>query len=182
MNQLEKAIINGAEDAQKEYGELTGGWWLSHGPESFIEHSIAIKIKKKGFWVYPEASPRKIMKERNDHPRGRPPKNLGQRFDLVVWSKSSNNIRAIIEIKRAWNITSLLNDREKIATFLKLNEYVKSGYLLAYTEAKGEKRADTLSNRLDYWALGLNCRLVGYNTDAQGDGEWGWAFGLFRLL
>lgn len=182
MNQLEKAVIDGAKAAQKEYGEMTGGWWLSHGPESFLEHAVATKVKKKGFWVYPEASPRKIMKERNDRPKGRPPKNIGQRFDLVVWEKSNDNIRAIFEIKRAWNITSLRGDRKKIETFLKRNEYVKSGYLLAYTEAKGMRRANTLSNRLGYWAEGLKCVLVGNHIDAHGDGEWGWAIGLFRLL
>jgi len=182
MSQLEKAVIDGAKTAQKDYGDMTEGWWLSHGPESFIEHTIAIKVRKQGFWVYPEASPKKIMEERNDRPKGRPPRNLGQRFDLVVWDKSDDNIRAIFEIKKAWNITSLRGDRKKIATFLNRNEYVKSGYLLAYTEAKGGRRAETLSNRLAYWAEGLNCALVGTHIDAQGDGESGWAIGLLRLL
>jgi hypothetical protein len=85
MNQLEKAFIDGAKNAQKAYMDMTGGWWLSNGPESFIEYIIASKAREKGFWVYPEASPKKIMKDRNDSPKGRMPKNLGQRFDLVVW-------------------------------------------------------------------------------------------------
>lgn len=177
MNQFEEAVIDGAKAAQEEYGEMTGGWWLSHGPESFLAHAIATKLKEE-FWIYPEASPKKIIKERNSRPRGPSPKNLGQRFDIVVWAKSINNIRAIIEVKKAWNITSLANDRKKIAIFLKRNKFVKSGYLLAYTEAR---RFDTLSKRLDYWAKGLDCKLVQHYIDPQGDGEWFWAIGLFRL-
>ena len=83
MNQLEKAVIEGAKTAQKDYMKLTGGWFLSHGPESFLQHSIAIKIhKQRKFCVFPEASPIKIMKERDAYLKGRPSKN--QRFDLVI--------------------------------------------------------------------------------------------------
>jgi hypothetical protein len=186
MNNLEKIIIDAGKTAQKDYEAMTDGWWLSHGPESFIQHTIASKVKEAGFWVYPEASPKKIRKEQNDPPRGRPPRNLDQRFDLVVWYKTSNNIRAILEIKRVWSIWDLRGDREKIEKFLKLknNENVM-GYLLAYTEATeadGNKRADRLSKRLKNWAEKLNCTLAGIHIDGQGDGEWGWAIGLFRLL
>jgi hypothetical protein len=182
MNQLEEAVIDAAKTAQKEYEKMTGGWWLSHGPESFLQHAVAIKVREEGFWVYPEASPKKIRKDQDVRPRGRPPRNPDKRFDLVVWQKASNKIRAILEIKRAWSISDLKGDREKIERFLKFknNEYV-AGYLLAYTEADGNKRGDTLSKRLNDWAQKLNCALVGLHKDAQGDGEWGWAIGLFRL-
>jgi hypothetical protein len=178
MTKLEKAFIDGVKAAQKDYSEITGGWWLSHGPESFINHSIAIKVWEQGFWVYPEASPKKIIDERDDRLKGRPPKGLGQRFDIVVWAKSSDKIRAILEIKRAWSIADLRSDRDKVATFLKRSKYVKAGYLLVYTEAKGEKK---LLNQIANWANDLDCKLVGKYADKQGDGEWNWGIGLFRL-
>jgi hypothetical protein len=181
MNKFEQALIEGAKAAQEDYGEITGGWWLSYGPESFIGHTIANKLRKEGFLVFPEASPKKIREEMDDPPKGRPPKNLGQRFDLVVWEKSNEKIKAVIEIKKAWDITLLRTDQKKIATFLKQHEYVKSGYLLAYTDAKGVRRENTLSNRLDKWAQGLSCSLVGFHIDKQGSEEWSWAIGLFRL-
>jgi len=61
------------------------------------------------------------------------------------------------------------------------NEHVKTGYLLAYTEAKGQRRETRLSDRLNTWAKSLDCKLVGSARNAKGDGEWGWAIGLFRL-
>lgn len=178
MNQLEKAVIDGAKSAQKRYEKMTGGWWL--GPESFIQYCIAFNVSERGFLVIPEASPKKIMEERNAPPKGRPPKNIYQRFDLVVWQNRGNDIKAIIEIKRAWSINDLIRDRDKIATFLKRNEYVKSGYLLAYTTTDGDKR-ETLSKRIHDFAEKLNCKLVDPNIESQSDGEWSWAFGLFRL-
>ena len=182
MNQLEKAILDGAKAAQSEYEDMTG-WWLSHGPESFLMCTIANKVTKKGgFWVFVDASPKKIREEREDGPpRGRPPKNLAQRFDIVVWAKASNDVRAIIEIKRAWSIANLRGDRRKIAEFMEKNEHVKTGYLLAYTEAKGRQRDTTLSHRLKTWAESLKCTLVGSTSNVKGDGEWGWAIGLFRI-
>jgi hypothetical protein len=63
------------------------------------------------------------------------------------------------------------------------NKFVKAGYLLAYTEAKGKNREDTLNKRLIHWAKAkeLHCNLAGSFIDEKGDGEWGWAVGLFRL-
>jgi len=164
MNNLEKSLLAGGVDAQKRYGEMTG-WWLSHGPESFIEHEIALKVSKEGFYVFPECSPKKIMEEKDKRPRGRPSGNRGQRFDIVVWHKATNSVRAIIEIKRAWNVDVLRADSIKVKKALGQN-LAKSGYLVIYTEAKGKKasdslsesekakrRADTLTVRLNNWAM-----------------------------
>jgi hypothetical protein len=182
MNQLEKAIIDGTRTAQKEYQKMTEGWWLSHGPESFIEHAVAIKVARIGFSVYPEASPKKIRLDLKAPPRGRPAKNLGQRFDIVVWYKTTNKIRAIIEIKRAWSIRSLRGDRTKVANFLRQKRGAHAGYLLAYTEAKGTRCETTLSRRLDYWADHFECTLAGKHIDPERDAaQWGWCIGLFRV-
>lgn len=181
MNNLEKAIIEGTQTAQREYENMTG-WWLSHGPESFIMCSVAGMIAKKAnFYVFIEASPKRIREEREEQLRGRPPANHGQRFDIVVWKKSKNDIRAIIEVKRAWSIADLRGDRKKISKYLASNKFVNTGYLLAYTEAKGKRREITLNNRLLRWANTLQCNLAGSFIDKKGDGECGWAVGLFRL-
>ena len=181
MNQLEKAIIEGTQAAQREYEFMTG-WWLSHGPESFIMCTVANKVARKAnFAVFIEASPKRILEERDEKLRGRPPASHKQRFDIVVWQKSKNNIRAIVEVKRAYSITGLRKDREKISNYMDSNDFVSTGYLLAYTEAKGKKRENTLKNRLRNWARELSCVLTGSFVDGKGDGEWGWAVGLFRL-
>lgn len=181
MNKLERAILEGARNAQKEYVSVTAGLrWLSHGPESFIEHPVAIRVAKDGFCVFPEASPKKILKEQGIVPRGRPAGNLGQRFDLVVWFKDKNEVRAIIEIKRAWAITNLRGDKDKVAMCLEQG-LTSAGYLLVYTEARGPNRLENLSKRLNQWAVDLECTLVGEHVETQGDGTWNWCFGLFKV-
>jgi hypothetical protein len=118
MNKIEEAIIEGTRKAQREYEYMTG-WWLSHGPESFIMCEVAYMIAKKAdFSVFIEASPKKILSEREEKLRGRRPANHGQRFDIVVWHKSRNDIRAIIEVKRAWSIANLRGDSEKIIKYM----------------------------------------------------------------
>jgi hypothetical protein len=182
MNQLEKTIIEGTRTAQREYESMTN-WWLSHGPESFLMCSVASKVAQKGgFSVFVEASPKKILKERDEQRRGRPSANLGQRFDIVVWQKSSCDIRAIIEVKRAWSIADLRDDRKKIANYMSSNVFVRAGYLLAYTEANGKNRQTKITDRFTNWCSELSCELACSFIDGKGDGEWGWAAGLFRLL
>lgn len=181
MNQLEKAIINGVVMAQKKYENMTD-WWLSHGPEYFITCAVANNIAdQNGFSVFPESSPKKLIKERSDPPkRGPQPKSNGQRFDLVVWHKSSYDVRAIIEIKRAYNIEPLRKDKDKIFKYMDKNDFVKNGYLLVYTEAK---REETLPTRLRNWADRLECQLVGSENgkDDDDDDSWRWAVGLLKL-
>jgi hypothetical protein len=182
MTILEKAIINGARTAQKNYQEFTGGYWLSYGPESFLVHTVVKSICEEGYCGFPEASPKLISKALDlQKSRGRPPKNLDQRFDTVVWNKAGNYLKAIIEVKKAWSISSLRSDRNKIKKYLESNRnhFDKAvGYLLAYTEAK---RADTLQNRFPKWAKELKCKLCHHHVETPENEEWGWSVGLLRL-
>ena len=179
--QLEKAIIQGARAARREYEKMTG-WWFYHGPESFLMCTVASKLSRKDkYIVFIEASPKKIQEALDQKLKGKPPADRRKRFDIVVWQKSQNNIQAIVEVKKAWAITGLKKDRKKISDYMKRKkELVKKGYLLVYTEAT-KKREDTLYNRLYKWAEDLNCDLVNYFIDVKSDDEWGWAIGLFRL-
>lgn len=135
MNELERIVVDAVKTAQRDYESMTG-WWLWHGPESFMVSSVARLIGKQGdFSVYLDASPKKIQKELEEHRRGRPRKNQGKRFDIVVWRRASDRLRAILEVKRAWSITGLRADRKKMAEFLSSKNYDIAGYLLVYTEA-----------------------------------------------
>ena len=88
-NRLESEIIKGVKSAQKDYENMTDGWWLSHGPESFLMAMVANQIFKKGdFWVFPEASPKKIEQEMEEkRKRGRPTRVQTKRFDIVHTTK-----------------------------------------------------------------------------------------------
>jgi hypothetical protein len=73
-NRLESEIIKGVKSAQKDYENMTDGWWLSHGPESFLMAMVANQIFKKGdFWVFPEASPKNDRTGNGGEAKTRPP-------------------------------------------------------------------------------------------------------------
>lgn len=180
MSKFEQAIIDGAVAAQKDYSQMTN-WWLDHGPEYFITSIVAKHIATEhGCCVFPEASPKKIKKEINAPPkRGPIPKSDSQRFDIVVWQKKLSIVRAIIEVKRAYTIKPLQDDKKKIQDYMKKNpKLVKNGYLLVYTVAK---RINTLPNTLSRWAEQLKCTLVGSHIGEDETGEWRWAVGLFKI-
>lgn len=180
MTKFEQTIIDGAIAAQEDYSGMTN-WWLDHGPEYFITSIVAKHIATEhGCCVFPEASPKKIKKEINAPPkRGPVPKSDSQRFDIVVWHKASNTVKAIIEVKRAYTIKPLQDDKKKILDYMNKNQdLVKNGYLLVYTVAK---KVDTLPNTLRSWAERLKCTLVGSQIGEDETGEWRWAFGLLKL-
>lgn len=178
MNNLEKAIIEGSVQAQQEYIKLTN-WWLSHGPEYFITCCVSRNIREvNGYLVFPEASPKKIKSEINLKKRGPTPKSDGKRFDIVVWEKHTENIRAIIEIKRAYNIEPVRNDYKKIVEHMKKLEFVKNGYIIAYYEAK---KIETIKNTYNRWADSLGCSLVGSTIGEDQHSDWKWGFGLFKI-
>lgn len=175
MNQLEKTILGSAIRAQNLYKKISGGWWLSHGPEYFITSTLATDIfRLGGYSVFMEASPRKILNEITQEQRNAD--NI--RFDLAIWEKSTNKIRAIIEIKMARDINVLIKDKIKITDYKRINNFVKNGYILFYTELK---TIDKLKSRLSDWPDKLNCTLVGHKVDEKGDGTWKWAIALLKV-
>jgi hypothetical protein len=148
MDGLEKRIFNGCIRAQKTYSNMTGGWWLWHGPESFIQHEVARSIRRshKGFEAYAETSPRKIMAEHDLPLRGRPLKEdrLRQRFDVVVWKKTKNELRAVIEIKRGGAIVGqVARDAGKIQKYLSLKNSRGTG--ICYFTRKRVGRIEKIS-------------------------------------
>jgi hypothetical protein len=182
MNILEKSLVDASKVAQIAYTRLSRGWWLSHGPESFLMSTIATEINRKTkSWVFLDASPKKIRREiKEPIRRGRPLGNQGKRFDLVIWKKSTNKVRAVIEIKRAYTVGMLYSDRKKLSNYLSQENYPISAYLLAYTEAKGTFRERTLIKRKNEWPSRLGCDIVCYAIDCKDD-EFGWAVFLLKI-
>lgn len=179
-NQLELAILDGAITAQEDYGEITGGWWLWHGPESYLQTTVANRVAKQtGHAVYVDCSIRKLAAEIKRGP-GRPADNQGQRPDLTIWNKSGKTLRAAIEIKRAWSITGVRADATKLLKWLAHSHGPGTAYLLVYSEANGKNRYATLERRFSHWSKELGWRLVCSCADPQGDGEWCWGFCLLR--
>lgn len=201
MNSLENALLIGTRRAQQAYQKTSGGWWLSHGPESFIQAYLAQYIARtRGFDVYPECSPKR-WKESVAGPvfPGRPPKiNDHQRFDLVVWTKSGKKPRAVVELKRAYGKRGIVRDAKKVWAYRKeaLRYRFHTAYLVVYSEARdSDKRhidsKDTLDNRFQQWektvneAIGPHCSLRSWRCvkpRSQGTNEtWSWGVALYKI-
>lgn len=199
MNKLEIAIRDALPRAQQRYSEMTG-WWLAHGPESFLQHEIARNIlRTRKAMVFIEVSPRKIAAEFPTKGRGRT-YEAQKRFDLIVWQKSSYRVRAVIEIKRAWNKKPVLKDAKKMRSYMLHKNAAKTGYVLVYSDthsarnrSRASDRREHLTKRFEAW--GDRLKKTGwkyidsdafsphrkYAQDANGKKIWSWGYVLFRL-
>ena len=148
-NNFEQAILDAAWKAQKFHDDMTDGLYLGYSHESFLQNFIAIEVfknkKKAGHYVFVDASPKKI-REWAVPASKKPPKY--RRFDLVFWFKSKNEVKAIVEIKRAWEKSSVMGDVNKLRKYrdTKDGQNIRDYYVLYYTshsvtdKRKGEGR------------------------------------------
>lgn len=186
MKHLSTAILNAAANAHSSYANHAGNW-LFHAPEFYITVHVARGIARNGWEVWCDASPRKIIEANTGSRQGRAPKNKNWRFDIVVWHRADATVKAIIEVKRAWEITSLEKDADKLLKQkVKVRASAKSGYLLVYSEARhraGERTArSTLENRFKKWAKALEATVAGIRARAPRDADWAWGFALLRVF
>lgn len=175
-NKFEKAILDAAVSAQEFHIKMAFGYHLQFSNESFLQNYIAIKVfNKHRFPTYIDASPKRIY-EQSDLPSG-------IRFDLVYWFKNGYRPRAIIEIKRAWSQTPIIDDVQKILNYREENDdpYV-AGYVLYYTDGDAQFILDRFNRvndtmRRQWGAHGLTHPVENY-IFSEYDPPWG--FALFR--
>jgi hypothetical protein len=182
LNKLECQIVHGAMVAQNEYRRITGGWWLWHGPESFLQTVVAQSLAKDGeHVVYLDTSIKKILKDL-ERGRGRPAGYEQQRPDISVWFKNLETLRAAIEIKRSVSYNPIRRDAKKIERYLKGQQAAKTGYILAYTEMK-TKDPDVYKRCVAKWKsnLGEKWSICGAYVDGgEDDPDWIWGISLLR--
>lgn len=205
MNQLEEALMKSVVVAWNNYEYISGGWWLSHAPESFLQSQSASYISRNiDTNIFPECSPKrwKASLEDDSVKRGRSLiVNDKQRFDLIVWWKR-NTPRAIVEIKRAYSANGVLSDADKVWRYRK--EATKYGfgaaYLLVYTEAcKNRGRGGgkkTVEQRFEKWneniyknvtkhvsLLGVTVKEPRGQLDHREDDHriWSWGAALYKI-
>lgn len=133
-NKFEQSILNAALKAQRFHIDMTGGWYVWYSHESFLQNFIARELAAD-YRVNVDLSGKKL---RNAvRPRGRPPNpySLQQRFDLIVWSKTTAKVKAVIETKIGWNKAPVLRDVKKVQEFRNLaHGKDAAGYVLYYTD------------------------------------------------
>lgn len=183
-NQFEKAILEAAVCAQEFHIKMTGGYYLRYSHESYLQNYIAIEMfKRTGFYVYVDASPKKIRVDSDQPTKDR--RASAQRFDLVFWHKTKNQVRAIIEIKRSWNQGPIMKDVGKLLDFLpKKDAGEATGYVLYYNHddtpnMDGKVIADRFNRVNDTMRNRLNLYGLTHHVDSyirkSGDPPWGFA-------
>ena len=180
MSQLEEAIIEGVSEAAKKYDEMSGGWWLSHAPESFLQMEIATKIYETGFNLFVDASYNKILDDIG-RIRGRPANGGSKRPDICVFSKASRTIKALIEVKRASNLFSVNLDKSKLSSLMRLKTGPKYCYVVAYSEANGNSYKKTLEERFLAWEDKEWYCCHSYIDERQDDDGYGWGYCVLKL-
>ena len=175
-NKLEKLIFRAAKKSQKVYKDMTDRWWLWRGAESIIQMQVAFALVGT-YFLDTESSPTKINDDKGLKRVGRPPKNKNHRFDIIIWSKATDKIRAIIEIKRAYQIGALAPDAAKIRQYASAtNSDSFAGYILFYSVSKSRIK---LTERIQKSAGSLNATIVGsYISDLREKDKWEWSMAL----
>jgi hypothetical protein len=174
LDLLEKNICDAIKKAHKRYEQITG-YWLFHAPEHFLQNFIFLEIAKS--WeVYPEATRKKISEGMGKSPVGRPP-SAKFRYDLVIWNKSSDKLRAVVEIKRCLSASQTVQkDADRIRNALKGQQKAKAAYLLLYSEVPIKKGSDALIQRFYGWSKKLDLHIVQATCLSQ-DEDSGWICG-----
>jgi hypothetical protein len=181
INALEKSILKSAAAAQREYKTMTGGWWLWHGPESFLQVVVAQRVAKTtGHSVYVDTSRKRIECEKG-RGRERRAANQGQRPDISVWNKTSARLRAVIEIKRTNTLGSIQADATRMSAWLRQANPPSAAYILAYSLSWGNRRTSILTNRFRKWESKTSWKTVGSVVfDAPDDPDCAWGIILMR--
>lgn len=134
MTALEKTIFNAALGAARTYSKMTGGSWLSEGPEVFLQTEVARAIwqaDKKGRKVFIDLPNKRISEWLES--KISLPREARQRPDIFIVNKSWDPIAAI-EVKTKGNFTGVLKDAAKVKKSFKRTGHPKVGYLLVYFE------------------------------------------------
>jgi hypothetical protein len=180
MNEFEKALCRSVRLAHRRYEAITGNW-LFHAPEHFLQNAIMLSLGKT-HEVYAEATRRKITDGMGRPPRGRPPRSRAYRFDLVVWHKTKDTLKAVIEIKRSWrNDTALQRDAERIRRSISSAQRSRAGYLVVYSEVSVKKGKELLLENFVSWADDLGLAVLNAEVMDEEPQQDGWICG-FALL
>jgi hypothetical protein len=149
-NKLESAIISASRES-------------ADGPEHFLQNEIARAIWKQRFYVFLDVAEKTVRAQLEGVQQ---PSSSLKRFDMCVFYKHSERIRAVIELKTkaTFSSTSIVLDAKKIEKhFAEDTPHASTGYLLAYSEAYRAHRVRLLGDRFRttfLGALGPNWHLV----------------------
>lgn len=167
MKRFEGILIRSVGVAHKEYIKISGGYWLWHAPEFFIQVVMAQELSNAFYKVYMDIPNKRI---REDHPSEGVEFSLddANRPDLTVWHKSKNlkfSVKAKIEIKKTRLLKDVKNDVDKLRKNIEHGMATKTGYVVVYTEIKEKNHVSKLEKRFKDWATNCKVKLVNFHID-----------------
>lgn len=178
---IELAIISGTKSAQKQHVLLNDDW-LGTGPEYFLTVHIARHIAKGDRYVYVDAGLTKLARLLGvQSGPGRKVLHLQERPDIAVKSKADNRLAAIIEVKRAWSISPIDKDVNKVRGHLGYKHSAKYGYVAAYSSSESDKPVTKLKERFSDWAERLKVTNVADYYQNEPSTGWAWGVAVYQV-
>ncbi len=155
--QVRDAILKGIRKAHRDYYRMSGGYWMSDGPESWVQIYVARALWKifGDGTVACEAGSTATVED-----AGRRRKRLsslvkGKRYDIVLYFKKGTP-RAVIEIKRQKSKESVLRDVKKVVAALKAAN-LRFG-AVAYLRSRPGGKQKTASEKLSDYVNDIELR------------------------
>ncbi|OIQ49456.1 hypothetical protein BerOc1_01381 [Pseudodesulfovibrio hydrargyri] len=139
-----KAVLTGAEKANRTFSEWSGGAWLcDYGVEGFMVSEICRSIRKvhtTGYLTMEEPF-NQMMECTGKLSRGRKPEIMGgsKRVDIALWN-SREYVTHVIEVKRQWNQESP-RDLERLVELQRKLTTVQCGLFVLLVTAWGGRKA-----------------------------------------
>ena len=194
------AVLDGIEEAQKDYERWSAGEWVSNAAEYILSTYIAQSIMaiEGPIYITIEAKPRQVLKDANATTKGRLSRDLRPdgRIDLLLWWGTKNAPRAAIEVKNnVFDYSSQCKPDIKRIKSILLRESKKSslkfGVFAFYSwddngdrmsaKEKLESRFERLENLIRR-ELGTSFRTEFYNRINDDHEESAWAAACFLLI
>lgn len=158
IKEIVEAVLKGYENAQSEYENMSGGWWLWRAPEHFITTIIAAQLHNlnRQNHITLEHGSTDTLRAAGAKSRGRLSKNVREKgkVDILYWW-GNDTPRAVIEVKnQIYSKEQYTKDINRIGAFLARNNGTSSlqfgifSFHESAADGKNKSAKDKVSSRI----------------------------------
>lgn len=175
-------IFQGIKVAFSNYRKLSGGYWLGHAPESFIQSEIARSLGKLSpLFITLEDTVDSILRDAGADLRGAKPRNSATgRIDVILWW-ADGTPRILIEVKKAWNYDAITKDATRLKQLLNRGGTWKNGIIAVYTDARNPKMIENRFEQLAGKSGTTIARQIGPTKRTEDNETWYWGAACFLV-
>jgi len=137
MDEIVKCVLDGLENAHKEYSEWSDGEYIWNAPEYLLTVNIAKELKKSKEVKFLTLEDNVEDTIANARGAGRMPPDLRKdgRFDIVLWGSDKNPTPpiAIVEVKnKVYCFDRIEKDIKRIQALLGIQSTIEFGLMAFY--------------------------------------------------